>query len=80
MLRTEVLTIAAQAPVIEAARLMLQHKVSGLPVLKQGLLVAILTESDIFQAVVAGQLALPTTVAVVTQPARTTVTPPMRLV
>ena len=77
VMRTEVLTIAVQAPVIEAARLMLQHKVSGLPVLEQGRLVGILTESDIFRAVVAGQLALLTTVAVVTKPVPPTAIPPM---
>ena len=74
VMRSDVLTIAADAPLVEAARLMLQHKVSGLPVLEQGRLVGIVTESDIFRAVVAGQLALPTTVAVVTEPPTTAIT------
>lgn len=74
IMRTEVLTVTADAPLVEAAQLMLQHKVSGLPVLEQGRLVGILTESDIFRAVVAGQLALPTTVAVVTEPPPTAIT------
>lgn len=68
VMQPEVLTIAADATVAEAAQVMLKHKVSGLPVLDQGRLVGILTESDIFRGVIAGQLALPTTVAVVREP------------
>jgi CBS domain-containing protein len=44
----------------------------------QGRLVGMLTESDIFRAVIAGQLAMPTTYAIVTGPsieALTTATP-----
>jgi CBS domain-containing protein len=46
------LTVTETATIQEAARLMLQHKISGLPVLKQGKLVGIITESDIFRLVV----------------------------
>lgn len=46
------LTVADSATIQEAARLMLEHKISGLPVLKQGHLVGIITESDIFRLVV----------------------------
>jgi acetoin utilization protein AcuB len=45
-------TVADDATITEAARLMLQRKISGLPVLKNGLLVGIITESDIFRLVV----------------------------
>jgi len=45
-------TVADDATITEAARLMLQHKISGLPVMKGGHLVGIITESDIFRLVV----------------------------
>lgn len=62
IMRTDVLMIAVDAPITEAARLMLLHKVSGLPVLERGELVGIITESDLFRAIAAGTIALPTTV------------------
>ncbi|MCC7359532.1 MAG: CBS domain-containing protein [Anaerolineales bacterium] len=46
------LTVEADTTVQDAARLMLQHKISGLPVMRQGKLVGIITESDIFRLVV----------------------------
>lgn len=47
------LTVAMQATVGEAAQAMLEHKVSGLPVVDlDGQLVGIITESDIFRKVV----------------------------
>lgn len=47
------LTVEAEAPVQQAARIMLQNKISSLPVLdKNGELAGIITESDIFRMVV----------------------------
>lgn len=46
-----VITIAAGAPLTEAARLMLIHKVRGLPVLRNGQLVGIITASDILRII-----------------------------
>lgn len=66
VMRTDVITIEADAPLVEAAKLMLQHKVSGLPVREDGQLVGIITESDIFRAIIAGHVPLST--AVVTAP------------
>jgi len=43
----EPITIAADAPIGEAARRMLQHKIGGLPVVEYGELVGIITETDI---------------------------------
>lgn len=43
------LTIAPDATIRQAARLMLEHKIGGLPVTEQGHLVGIITESDIFR-------------------------------
>ena len=46
------LTVADTMTIQAAARLMLQRKISGLPVVKDGRLVGIITESDIFRLVV----------------------------
>ncbi|MDX1664692.1 MAG: CBS domain-containing protein [Candidatus Promineifilaceae bacterium] len=47
------ITVHEDATIAEAARLMLRHKVSGLPVVDAGdTLVGIITESDIFRLVV----------------------------
>ena len=46
-------TVDLEAPIQDAAQIMLDHKVSGLPVVnKQGDLIGIITESDIFRMVV----------------------------
>lgn len=45
-------TISSRATIGEAARLMLEHKIGGLPVMDGDRLVGILTESDIFRVVV----------------------------
>ncbi len=48
-----VVTVAPDAPVTDAAQLMLDNKISGLPVVDQsGKLIGILTESDIFRMLV----------------------------
>jgi acetoin utilization protein AcuB len=59
IMRTGVISVQAATSVVAAAALMLEHKVSGLPVLDGEQLVGIITESDIFRAVVTGQLELP---------------------
>ena len=46
----KVYSVAPDTPIEEAARLMLTHKIGGLPVLKEGTLVGILTETDILRA------------------------------
>lgn len=43
------LTLAPAATIRDAAKLMLQHKIGGLPVMDNGKLVGIITESDIFR-------------------------------
>ena len=42
----EPITIAPDATIEEAARLMLQHKIGGLPVVENGELVGMITETD----------------------------------
>ena len=52
-------TIPPTATLIEAAHLMLEHKISTLPVLDRNKLVGIITESDIFRAFVELEKNLP---------------------
>ena len=47
-----VYTVAPDTPIEEAARLMLQHKIGGLPVVDGGRLAGIITETDILAAFV----------------------------
>jgi acetoin utilization protein AcuB len=49
------ITVEPDTPVKEAARLMLEHKIGGLPVVDEGRVVGIITESDVFRLLV-GQL------------------------
>lgn len=46
------MTIAPTANVVEAARKMLEHKISTLPVMDSGKIVGIITESDLFRVLV----------------------------
>lgn len=48
----EVVTISPDTPVEEAAMLMRERKVGGLPVVEDGKLVGIITESDIFEVMI----------------------------
>lgn len=52
MMTKEVKTISSAASLMDAARLMLKHRISALPVLDKNKLVGIITESDIFRAFV----------------------------
>ncbi|WP_420627394.1 CBS domain-containing protein [Candidatus Leptofilum sp.] len=45
----EVLTIQENMPIEEAARIMVDNKVGGLPVMKNGELVGLITETDLFK-------------------------------
>ncbi len=46
------ITTTPDATVYDAARLMLEHKIGGLPVVANGQVVGIITESDIFRLMV----------------------------
>lgn len=48
-----VVTVTPQTALRDAAKLMIKHKVSGLPVMDGSELVGIITESDIFRAIMA---------------------------
>jgi len=47
------ITIAADAPVLDAAQHMLKYKISGLPVMEDGRVVGVITESDLFRLLLA---------------------------
>lgn len=47
---TPVLSVGPNTTVQEAARLMLHHKVGGLPVVEKGILVGVVTTSDMIRA------------------------------
>ena len=48
----DVLTVSSDAPLYKAARLMLENKIGGLPVVEDGCVVGIITDSDIFRVLV----------------------------
>lgn len=47
-----ILTVTPETPILDAAEVMLEQKVSGLPVMDDDRLVGILTESDIFRMLI----------------------------
>jgi acetoin utilization protein AcuB len=47
-----VITVEPNTSVREAARIMLEHKIAGFPVLEDERLVGIFTESDLFRMVI----------------------------
>ena len=47
-----VMTVTPNTTIGDAARLMLKHKIAGLPVVEAGRVVGMLTESDVFRLVV----------------------------
>ncbi|MFN8471563.1 MAG: CBS domain-containing protein [Anaerolineae bacterium] len=46
-------TVTPDTPIKDAARIMLDRKISGLPVVQDGHIVGIITESDIFEGLIA---------------------------
>jgi CBS domain-containing protein len=58
VMTTQVVTVAPDAPIADAARTMVDRKIGCLPVVQDGKLVGILTESDFVQVLAArGRLA-----------------------
>jgi len=49
----KVLTVNADDPLIDAAQLMMDKKISGLPVIEDGKVIGMVTESDMFRMLVA---------------------------
>jgi CBS domain-containing protein len=58
VMTTSVIVVEPGRPIAEAARLMIDHKIGALPVVDEGRLVGIVTETDFLKAVArAGQVA-----------------------
>ena len=49
IMQRDVVTVAPATPIQDAARLMLEHHIGGLPVVDDGRLVGVITETDIFR-------------------------------
>ena len=49
IMTTDVITVSEYTPLEEAARIMADNKIGGLPVMRNGKLVGIITESDLFR-------------------------------
>lgn len=52
IMKQNVITVLPTATIRDAASIMLEHKIGGLPVVQNGELVGIITESDIFRMIV----------------------------
>jgi CBS domain-containing protein len=52
-MRRDLVTVAPDTTVLEAAQIMLAHKISGLPVMAGGEVVGVITESDLLRLLVA---------------------------
>ncbi len=52
LMKKDVFTVTPETRIADAARLMMEKKIGGLPVVENGKLVGIITESDIFRLVV----------------------------
>ncbi len=50
VMTADVITVCEDCPLEEAARIMSDNKISGLPVMRDGMLVGIVTETDLFNA------------------------------
>jgi CBS domain-containing protein len=48
----KVLTVGPDEPIVNAAKLMLENKISGVPVVEDGEVVGVVTESDVFRMLV----------------------------
>ena len=54
----DVITTSPDTLIAEAARLMIEHKIGGLPVVENGRLVGILTTSDLLEALIDCELSV----------------------
>jgi CBS domain-containing protein len=54
VMTSSVLVVESQRPIAEAARIMIDHKIGALPVVDDGRLVGIVTESDFVRAMADG--------------------------
>jgi CBS domain-containing protein len=48
-----VVTVAPETPILEVAQLLLEHRIGGVPVVEDGQVIGVITESDLFRLIVA---------------------------
>ena len=53
-----VVTVTPDTPIMEVARLLLEHRIGGVPVVEDGLVIGMITESDLFRLIVTEQAAV----------------------
>jgi len=49
VMTTNVITVCEDCPIEQAARIMVDHKIGGVPVMRDGRMVGIITETDLFK-------------------------------
>lgn len=67
IMRTDVIGVEPQMPLVDAVHLLLRHRISGLPVIDGGSVVGMLTKSDICLALLHGDLVAAPRMEVVAQ-------------
>ncbi len=55
IMRREVITVTPETMVLEVARIMVDRKIGGIPVIEDGVVVGIITESDLFRTIIANE-------------------------
>lgn len=50
-----VVTVTPDTPIMEVARLLIEHRIGGVPVVEDGRVIGVITESDLFRLIVAQQ-------------------------
>ncbi|HJZ47425.1 MAG TPA: CBS domain-containing protein [Roseiflexaceae bacterium] len=50
-----VVTVTPDTPIMQVARLLLEHRIGGVPVIEEGRVVGVITESDLFRLIVVQQ-------------------------
>jgi CBS domain-containing protein len=48
-----VVTVAPETPILEVAQLLLEYRIGGVPVVEDGRVIGVITESDLFRLIVA---------------------------
>jgi CBS domain-containing protein len=48
-----VVTVAPDTSIMEVAQLLLEHRIGGVPVVEEGLVIGVITESDLFRLIIA---------------------------
>jgi CBS domain-containing protein len=58
IMTAEVVSVGPDAPIKEVARLLLHHRIGGIPVVERGAVIGMITESDLFRLIVVQEVEL----------------------